>query len=300
MSADRSESAWRRAWGALTAPRPVVRLETLRVLLPLAILGFMASRIVYTDEWIGTAGFAVGDLGGDWRQPFYLPRLPDWAAWSLTSTMVASGLAVAAGLRTRPAALIFAATLFWVALADGLSAFSVSKMAPVLMLALAASPAGARHGVDAWLAQRRQPQVAPVTHVSAGSFLFFPALLLTLYASSGICKARGAWLDTPYLLWSHLHGSYQTGFSHFLANALPPWSWNTMQDSTLAFEMLAPLWFALPWTRPFALAYGLGMHALIGLMFGPVIWFALLMMALLAACFLPASWLERSIGRLPG
>ena len=35
-------------------------------------------------------------------------------------------------------------------------------------------------------------------------------------------------------------------------------------------------------TRPYALVFGLGMHVMIGLMFGPVVWFALLMMTLLA------------------
>jgi hypothetical protein len=34
------------------------------------------------------------------------------------------------------------------------------------------------------------------------------------------------------------------------------------------------------------------MHAMIGLMFGPVVWFALLMMTLLVGCFLPSRWLE--------
>jgi hypothetical protein len=55
----------------------------------------------------------------------------------------------------------------------------------------------------------------------------------------------------------------------------------------------APLWFAMRWTRMPALVVGLGMHTMIGLMFGPVIWFALLMGGILVACFAPASYLER-------
>ena len=42
---------------------------------------------------------------------------------------------------------------------------------------------------------------------------------------------------------------------------------------------------------------GLGMHALIGLMFGPVIWFALLMSTLLVCCYLPERWLLRLFRR---
>jgi hypothetical protein len=67
---------------------------------------------------------------------------------------------------------------------------------------------------------------------------------------------------------------------------------------TLAFEALAPLWFALQRTRPYALAWGLAMHAMIGLMFGPVIWFSLLMASLLVACFGPLRWLEAAAAKL--
>jgi hypothetical protein len=72
-----------------------------------------------------------------------------------------------------------------------------------------------------------------------------------------------------------------------------------MQASVLAFEALAPLWFGLRWTRPVALLFGLGMHLMIGVMFGPVVWFALLMMTLLVGCFLPDRWLAR-VARITG
>ncbi|MBE7448336.1 MAG: hypothetical protein HS111_05465 [Kofleriaceae bacterium] len=47
----------------------------MRIAVPLAILGFMSSRIVHADHWIGDAGFIVPDLGGDWRQPV------PWRRW---------------------------------------------------------------------------------------------------------------------------------------------------------------------------------------------------------------------------
>jgi hypothetical protein len=58
------------------------------------------------------------------------------------------------------------------------------------------------------------------------------------------------------------------------------------------------LWFAMKKTRLPALCVGLGMHAAIGLMFGPVIWFSLLMSALLLSCFAPLPWLSRWLGRV--
>jgi hypothetical protein len=278
---------------ALFAPKPLVHLEVLRIAVPLAVLGFMSSRIAYAEHWLGDAGFRVPNLEGTARQPLYLPSLPAWLAWTMATAMVASGLSVAVGFLTRYAAGIFAFTLFWVALADRLSAFTVSKLGAVLVLAIALSPAGARYSVDAYRRARRGEPLP--THVSGGVVLFFRALLVVMYCASGICKARGDWLETPHLLFTHLHGSYQTPVAHFAANHFPSWSWNVLQGITLTFEAGAPLWFALSKTRPYALAWGLAMHALIGLMFGPVIWFSLLMSSLLVGCFVSHAWLERML-----
>ncbi len=66
-----------------------------------------------------------------------------------------------------------------------------------------------------------------------------------------------------------------------------------LQAITLAFECLAPLWFAIKYTRGAALAWGLAMHLMIGLLFGPVVWFSILMMTLLTGCFVPDRWLGR-------
>jgi hypothetical protein len=122
--------------------------------------------------------------------------------------------------------------------------------------------------------------------VSGGTVRFFQLFLVTMYSSSGIAKIRGEWLTRP-VLFTHLHDSYQTSVTHFLVGAMPAWGWSALQIATIVFEVGAPLWFALPWTRRIALFAGLGMHALIGLMFGPVVWFALLMSLLLVAAFGP-------------
>jgi hypothetical protein len=270
----------------LDEPVPVLRLEVVRILAPLAVLGFMSGRLAHADEWIGDAGFRVPDLGGDWRQPLFVPALPAEAAWMLVGVMVASGLACSAGLRTRWSGLVFAATLAFVAVSDRLAAFTVSKLSPVVMLAVALGPAGTRLGVDAWRKQRaggeRPPQLAV-----AGSVHLLQLLLVTIYSASGIAKIRGDWLKVPLVLWTQLHDTYQTRFAFALASVLPGWAWTVFQGLVLAFEVFAPLWFALPRTRTVAMVFGLGMHAMIGLMFGPVVWFALLMMTLLFGSYMP-------------
>jgi hypothetical protein len=270
----------------LEEPLPVLRLEIVRIAAPLAVLGFMSGRLAHADEWIGDAGFRVPDLGGDWRQPIFVPSLPPSLAWAVAGVMIISGIACSIGLRSRTSAAAFAVTLAFVAVSDRLAAFTVSKLSPAVMLAVAAGPAGTRLGLDAWLARRRGG-ARPEKSRAMGSVRFLQVLVVTIYSASGIAKARGDWLSVPLVLWSHLHDSYQTGLSFALASVLPGWSWTLMQGLVLAFEALAPLWFGMSRTRNLAFVFGLGMHTMIGLCFGPVIWFALLMMTLLVGGYLP-------------
>jgi uncharacterized membrane protein YphA (DoxX/SURF4 family) len=290
----------------LSSPQPVLRLELVRIGAPLAILGFMSSRVAHADEWLGTAGFRVPDLASsDYRQPLYLPGLPPTVAWMVAGVLVASGLSLALGFHARRAAAVFAAVTAWAALSDRLAAFSVSKLAPVIALALALSPCGRRLSIDAWRAARRaaargRRKPALPTEVVSGSVRFFQVLVPVIYCASGIAKARGDWLTHRYVLWTHLHDTYQTGVAVFLANVLPPFAWTVLQAGTLALETFAPLWFGWTRTRPWALAAAVTMHAMIGLMFGPVVWFAMLMATLLVASHLSADRLERWVPRGPG
>jgi hypothetical protein len=166
-------------------------------------------------------------------------------------------------------------------LADRLEAFTVSKLAPMIALALAFSTAGERFSVDA-----RLSRMAARTHVPGGPQRFFQVFLCVMYSASGIAKIRGDWLTRP-VLFSLLHDSYQSAFAYFMAGHLPAQAWTLLQAATVLFEAGAPLWFALRWTRRPALVAGLVMHALVGLMFGPVVWFSALMGLLLVACYGP-------------
>ena len=286
----------------LKKPVPVLRLELIRICAPLAILGFMSSRIAYADEWLGDGGFRVPDLGiADPRQPLFLPALPGWAAWGMAFTMVASGLALSLGFHARRAAWVFAACGIWVALSDRLAAFSVSKLTPVIAITLALSPCGVRFGIDAWRrakASPRQKRGALPSEVVSGSVRFFQVLVPVIYCASGIAKARGDWLHQPYVLWTHLHSSYQTSVTLFLANLLPPFAWTLFQVMTLVLESFAPLWFSWRGTRPYALVAAVSMHAMIGLMFGPVRYFAMLMATLLIASHLSERRLDQLTTRL--
>ncbi len=274
----------------LDQPQPIERLAFLRIVLPLVILGFLSSRLVHADHWLSPVGFRVPDLGGnDWRQPLYLPPVSPQLAWVIAAVTALAGILLTSGLFTRPAAGVFTILLVYLALADRLEAFTVSKLAPMLALVLMVSPSGARYGLDAWRRARRGAVAPAPTQVSGGAIRFLQVFLTVMYFGAGVAKLRGGWLSAN-VLWSHLHSDYQTGFAWLTMRASPDWAWQVLQDLTLVFEVGAPLWFALRWTRPFALFAGLAMHAMIGLMFGPVLWFALLMSTLLVGVYAPERW----------
>jgi len=283
----------------LDEPQPILRLELIRILAPLAALGFMSSRLRHADEWLTTVGFQVPQIaGGDYRQPLYLSPLSTTSAWLLAAVMVASGLAVSAGFRARLAAVVFAATLIYVGLADRLAAFTVTKLSPGVMLALAASPVGTRFGVDAWLRRRKDPGAPLPDLVAGGGVRFFQLLLPVFYCGSAIAKGRGDWFHHPYVLWTHIHDSYQTGVSWLLANSVPGWMWTALQGIVYALELGAPLWFAYRGTRNVALLVAVGMHAMIAVMFWPVRWFSLLMITMWLGAYLPEAWLARAAARI--
>src|SRR5262249_41809100 len=153
------------------------------------------------------------------------------------------------------------------ALADRLEAFTVSKLSPFLVLALGFCPGGL-------------PWHAPPARVPGGVVRFAQVFLPVMYSGSGIAKWKGDWL-TKHVVFSHLRDSYQTAVTFALIQHVPPFGWILLQIGTLAFEVGAPLWFSLRVTRTPAFFVGMSMHVMIGLLFGPVIWFALLMIALL-------------------
>jgi uncharacterized membrane protein YphA (DoxX/SURF4 family) len=285
------------AW--LFAPQPVERLELLRILLPLAILGFLSTRIAHIDHLLSMRGYQVPDLGHpDWRQPMYLSPLDPWQAWVVGALIVVSALATSLGALTRVSSGVLAFLLAYVALANRIEAFTVNKLGAALMIALFLSPAGARYSIDAWRARRAQQRLPrkrgrpPPTEVVGGSVRFFQIAIVVMYAASGIAKMHGDWLSDPLVIWSHMHDSYQSAFAYFLARHVPAIGWTVMQGATLGYEFLAPLWYGWARTRRYALYFGLGMHLTIALLFPPVMWFSLLMMAVIFAGYAPAHWLR--------
>ena len=260
-----------------------------RVLAPIAILGFMSHRIIHADDWLSDAGFRVPLEIVDYRQPLPIPGLPVWAAWTVALAFLVSGLMTAAGAFTRWSASAFTALAIYVALADRLSAFTVSKLAPMIGLALALTPGGVVGSVDAWRAKRTKPP----TRVSGGCVSFFQIFCRcsTSRRGSRRPRARGSTTATSCGRTSTTRTRRTSATGS--AGVMPMWMWPVLQITVLVFELGAPLWFSLRWTRTPAMIYGLGMHLMIGLMFGPGDLVLDLMMSLSIASYAPMRWLER-------
>lgn len=290
-----SENWWDRFW---YTPQPAHRLALVRILAPLAILGLLSSRLAFFDAFFTRDGFHLPPLHpGSVNQPVYLAPLGDGSALVITLLLVVSGLALAAGYRTRLANIVFAALVAYVALFDRIAAVSVNKLGTVVIVALCFAPSGIAYSLDARRA-RSPGRQAPPAEVPGVVVRFLQIQLVVLYAASGYCKAfQGDWLKNGYVLWSQIHGHYQTFFSYWAGRLLPPWAWPALQWPVLAYESFAPLLLSVRRTRTPTVIFGLCMHLAVGLLFRRLIYFSLLMIALLTL-FLPDG-AQRALLALP-
>ena len=253
----------------------------------------MAGRLAHADEWIGDAGFRVPDLGGDWRQPLYVPALPSVARLGGRRGDGRLGARVRARLQdARERARLRGDPGVRRPLRSPRRVHREQDVA-------GGRPRDRRRSRRHAPRRRRAAasaaasEGAPEAMRPMGSVRFLQLLPVTIYSASGIAKARGDWLTVPLVLWSHLHDSYQTAISVRArvgaagleldadagARRSPSRCWRRSGSASRA-------------PGPYALVFGLGMHAMIGLCFGPVLWFALLMMTLLVGGYLPERLLE--------
>jgi hypothetical protein len=301
----RAEAAWNRFW---FDPQPAHRIALFRIFAPLAILGLMSSRIWNWQEFLTHAGFHVPEFQtATPDQPIYFAPIGVDTAFVITLLLVASGLAVSLGWHTRIANVIFAALLAYVSLFDRLCAVSVNKLGTTVMVALCFCQSGAVYSLDARRRRRTERNYKPTTEIPGGPIRFLMVQLAVMYCASGLCKAGanpaepGDWLKSGYVLWSQIHGHYQTVVSYWVGRLLPQHAWPVLQALVLTYELGAPLLLVWRRSRNATIGFGFAMHLMVGLMFRRIIYFSLLMMSLLTLWLpdraqLTVLWLPR---RLP-
>ena len=108
----------------------------------------------------------------------------------------------------------------------------------------------------------------------------FQAMLVIIYFAAGWTKVfQGEWMKNHLCLWNIVQGYHRTDEAAFLLRHLPVWMWTVMQYSTLAFELGAPLWFSLRWTRPFAVIFGISLHIGIAILMERLFFFGAVMLS---------------------
>ncbi len=128
----------------------------------------------------------------------------------------------------------------------------------------------------------------------------FQAMLVIIYFAAGWTKAfQGEWLKSDLCLWNIVQGYHRTDEAAFLLRHLPVWMWTVMQHSTLVFELGAPLWFCLRWTRPFAVLFGISLHISIAFLMERLFFFGAVMLSFYWL-FLSREWLAVLCQRIMG
>jgi len=251
-------------------PRDPIRLDTFRAITGLSLLGYMATWWLDDSvEWLTVAGFHLSPAAAG---PAYLspPPLPLWALAPFSIAYFGAILAFALGVRLPWSTLATLLGLVYVSHVDPGASFTPNSLFTLTLLVLLVAPRGSY-----WTTDPRPPQAASVWPTR-----ILQATLIIFYFTAGTCKAYfGEWLASSAVLYNHVQGPYRTEAGAFLIRHLPMHAWALMQSLALAFELLAPLLFALPRLRPLAYALGAGMHLGIGVTMDEFGWFGLQMVA---------------------
>ncbi len=247
-------------------PTDSVRLDTFRRLFALGFLAYLPSWSLHSAEWLTSHGFHYTAETNLPARADPWPLLPAWAVPWFWLGLVAVTAALVVGWRPRTFACLALSFAVYVQLADYLSEFTINKLYIVGFALLAVAPPVQRTGVGPPVSQSVWPvRILQIT-------------LLTLYSSSGVCKAiHGDWISQPDALSSFAQGIYRTEVAAFLLRVLPGFGWTALMYLTLAFELLAPVLFVFRKTRPLAIVFGLLLHAGIAVMFEGLVHFSLQM-----------------------
>jgi hypothetical protein len=227
------------------APVDRVRMDAFRISLAITVALYMVERWRYAKEWLTSAGYHISADNLPYH-PSYAPPIPQTALPFFGIVLFASLIVLAIGWRIRLMAMICLVCAIYVAFADQLSAFTMNRLSIFSFAVLALAPTGS-------------PQ--PVWPVR-----ILQMTIVIQYFTAGWSKAVwGDWLVDPYSLYTAVLGIYRTDFAAWLLAYFPKEIWIVFQYGTLAFELLAPIIFAVKRLRPLALLWGLSFHLVIAL-----------------------------------
>jgi len=253
-----------------------------RVALVYTLLWYVVVWLQHASEWLTPAGFHPSrDVSSDYGPAF--PLLDAVLVWPFAILYLGAGIVAALSHRpgrVRPAIAVLLGCTIYVTGVDPISAFTINRLYIVCLIVLLAAPSAHDGSRVAW-----PLRVLQLT-------------LVLQYFGAGWCKAFGGdWLQNDDVLWTQIQGVYRTPLAAWLVQVLPRAGWTAMQHAALAFELAAPVLFAVRRLRPLAFVTGLGMHLLIALTMEKLVYFSL-QMACFYLLFVDAGRLRTWAGRL--
>jgi hypothetical protein len=257
-----------------------IRLDAFRVVFAGSLLLYLHAWWQEPYEWLTQVGFHISRASS----PFATAPLLPVAALPLFGLLMFGAVgALLFGWRLPLSTLMVLAFVVYVTFADIAAAFTMNKIFIAGLAVLAVAPTGAYFRVGA-------TQSAPGQ--SVWPIRILQATLLVQYATAGWCKVlHGTWLDDPLTLFSQAQGQYRTDLCSWMLRSLPLGAWTLMQHSALAFELLAPVLFAVRRLRPLAFAWGGTFQVGTALMMKDLIYFSLQMVSFYLL-FVDDAWLH--------
>ena len=281
------------------APCSGLRLKAFRWALTLALLIYTVAWALDAHEWLSAAGYHISPAASHGFARA-LPLLPGFLVPVFLLLYLGSMVAVLFDVRARLCSWLVFAGLIYATMVDRLAAFSMNKIAlvawAVLLLApwLETEPTKPTEPTESTEPRREalrpEPRLASIWPIRV-----LQVTLMLQYLGAGICKLRGDWADSSRALWLQVQGPFMTDFAAWMVRTMPTWIWAPLQHGALAFELAAPLLFAVVRLRPVAFVWGLAMHLAIAAMMYRVGFFSLSVVAFYTL-FLD----ERLLARLGG
>jgi hypothetical protein len=216
-----------------------------------------------------------------WQMGFMrtFPLPPTWALPWLGCAVVLAALMVLLDRFRRLGVWGMLATSLWVYGSDPWTTQALNRIFVGVFLLLATAPG--------YSTNERGERTVPWAVIGV-----FQAMLVIIYFAAGWTKTfQGEWLKNTHCLWNIVQGYHRTDFAALVLRNTPVWLWSIKQYATLLFEIGAPLWFALRWTRPLAVVFGISLHVAIALMMERLFFFGSVMLSFYWL-FVPVAWVQ--------
>ena len=275
---------------AALAPVDAAWLVALRVAYGLIMSFSMARFIAYgwIDRFFVEPAFHFKYWGLGW-----VGVLPGPLLHALFWALALLGLAVAAGVWFRVAALLFVVGFSYVQVLDVATYLNHYYLAALLGLLLAVSPAG-RVGTLRWPRRSSGGDAGTVSSVAAGWLILLRFQVGVVYVFAGLAKSHADWLihGQPLGIWLSSRLDFPVLGALFGHPAAPLFfSW-----AGFAFDTSVVFWLAWSRTRRHAYALLLVFHGLTAALF-PIGLFPLIMSAV-ALVFFPPDWPRTLLARV--